>query len=47
LKVSDETLGRVASGELSVVDAYINGAIDIEGALVAAVQVRNALSLAG
>ncbi len=48
LKVGDETLGRVASGELSAVDAYINGAIDIEGDLVAAVQVHNALfALAG
>jgi hypothetical protein len=48
LRVSDETLGRVASGELSVVDAYINGAVDLEGDLVAAVQVRNALfALAG
>jgi hypothetical protein len=48
LRISAETLGRIASAELSVVDAYIKGAVEIEGDLVAAVQVRDALfALAG
>lgn len=48
LSISAETLQRVVSGNLSVVDAYIKGAIAIDGDLVAAAQARNALfALAG
>lgn len=43
LSVAGETMQRVVSGELQIIDAYLDGLIDVEGDLLAAVQVGSAL----
>jgi cyclopropane-fatty-acyl-phospholipid synthase len=43
LAVSSQSLQQVVSGEVSLADAYLRGDIDVQGNLVAAVQVRLAL----
>jgi putative sterol carrier protein len=43
LTVSPQGLQEIVSGGLSLADAYLRGDIDVQGSLVAAVQVRSAL----
>jgi putative sterol carrier protein len=43
LSVDATTMQKVISGEMQVIDAYLDGLIDIEGELLAAVQVGSAL----
>jgi cyclopropane-fatty-acyl-phospholipid synthase len=43
LSVDATTMQKVISGEMQVIDAYLGGLIDIEGELLAAVQVGSAL----
>jgi hypothetical protein len=43
LTIDTETLAALIGGTTSIIDAYLDGLVDIDGELVAAVQVGSAL----